>query len=106
MKNLIDKIITGLTTEEYHYLLVELNCSVIQTDLPLTSFGFTLRSDDGYLVYINTRTSDEQQRITLQHEFRHIYDEDFKQGKALHIKENGGDSYEIRIQNTKHQRYG
>ena len=84
MRNLIDKIEKGLTQDEYYYILSQLNCCVIEVDLPMTVRGLTMKNDDGYMVYVNSLMNERLMRRALKHELLHIYDEDFaKEGSLL-----------------------
>ncbi len=87
MREIIDKMIEGLTLEEYHLILAHLNCSVIETELPMKIKGLTLKGDDGYMVYVNTLLTPLDMKKALKHEFLHIMDEDFSKDGNLLVRE-------------------
>lgn len=89
MLELINKIKTGIDHEDYYHLLTELNCAVVETELPPKCKGFTLNGEEGHIVYINNVITPDQQRAALMHEFLHVYNEDFSNEKRLDEKERG-----------------
>ena len=87
MREIIDRLEEGLSQEEYFSLLANLNCSVIETELPLKVKGLTLKDDNGYMVYVNTLLTPVNMRKALKHEFLHIMDEDFSKEGNLLVRE-------------------
>lgn len=87
MREIIERLEDGISQEEYFSLLANLNCSVIETELPLKVKGLTLKYEDGYMVYVNTLLTPENMRKALKHEFFHILDEDFSKEGNLLVRE-------------------
>ncbi len=84
MREILVKMEEGISQEDYFSILAYLNCSVIETELPLKVKGLTLKADGGYMVYVNTLLTPVNMRKALRHEFLHIMDEDFsKEGNLL-----------------------
>lgn len=87
MREIIDRLEDGLNQEEYFSLLANLNCSVIETELPIKVKGLTLKYDNGYMVYVNTLLTPVNMRKALKHEFLHILNGDFTDDRSLIEKE-------------------
>jgi hypothetical protein len=89
LNNFIEKIINGISIEDYYHLLAEYDCSVVETSLPGGCKGFTMKNqnDLGYVIYLNNDLSVRTMIKTLKHELKHIYNRDFQTDKLLSIKE-------------------
>ena len=87
MREIIERLEEGISQEEYYSLLAYLNCSVIETELPLKVKGLTLKDDNGYMVYVNTLLTPINMRRALRHEFLHILNGDFTDDRSLIEKE-------------------
>lgn len=58
-------------------------------DLPCTVGGFIKPNDDGtYSIYLNSRLSRDQNIKSLEHELKHIENEDFYRCASLQQMEN------------------
>lgn len=59
-------------------------------NLPFTVEGFSRKNhDDSYSVFLNARCSGEQQRIALEHEIKHIKENDLdSELDAIDIEKN------------------
>ncbi|MDD2370864.1 MAG: hypothetical protein PHQ32_02545 [Firmicutes bacterium] len=89
MLELINKVTSELTIEEYNYILSELDCCVTETIFPKSIKGLTIKNDygTGYIVYINSLLSEKMRKKAMKHELLHLYNEDFEKDKNLLIKE-------------------
>ena len=66
-----------MTIKEYYGIMADLNCAIVETDLPMASKGFTLKNECEYVVYLNNNYSAEVMKETLDHEISHIVRGDF-----------------------------
>ena len=88
MKEIINRIEEGLTIEDFYSLISELNCSVVEVDLPLQTDGFTIQDIEcGSIIYLNSLSSERARRKAFKHEIEHLYYDDFSNKKSLLVKE-------------------
>ncbi|MDF2858675.1 MAG: hypothetical protein K0Q87_4526 [Neobacillus sp.] len=53
------------------------NIRVILVDMPIGYRAFTVPKDGFYTIYINSRYCNEQNRLSLNHELKHIENGDY-----------------------------
>lgn len=87
---LLNKLKEGyyLSLEELETLQSDLNCRIIEQDLPGTYKGLTVQeSNTGYVICINSALNDQSKLEVLAHELSHIAEDDFANEKTLQEKE-------------------
>lgn len=72
---------------KYVELLREHNCLVLEQDLPAKVKGMTLKELDGCIIILNAIYPDEIRVKALEHEIKHLSDNDFSIDRYQHKEE-------------------
>lgn len=87
MLELINMIEEGISIDDYYSLIADLNCAIVEVNLPAKCKGFTLNKGGGHIVYINSLHSFTQKKKTLKHELLHIFNNHFNLNIEVKDKE-------------------
>lgn len=63
------------------------NIRIIMLDMPIGYRAFTLPGDGFYTIYLNSRYCREQNKLSLEHELRHIKNGDYDKDKSVDLIE-------------------
>lgn len=77
-----------MTIDEYYNIMAELNCAIIEADLPCDCKAFTLKNGIDYAIYLNNNFNSEILKVALDHEIDHIKRSHFNDDLPLYAKEN------------------